>query len=121
MRNACDGEFQISSRRWVTKCTDSGEPKSSSKPPGPGRGLLLLLFLLHPHFTIASGQKGVENIGVEQRFADGVELELGLVEIIMQAIFKNLLDGAELKFGHEPPGQLLAVIRETSFRHAGNM
>jgi uncharacterized membrane protein len=74
------------------------------------RRLLLLLFLLLHHVLAVGILKRLENVGVEQRGADVVQLELRLVEIIVQAAVKNFVNGAELQFGEEAAGQLFGVV-----------
>ena len=81
--------------------------------------MLLLFLLLHHVFAVAF--KGLENVGVEQRGADVVQLDLDLIEIIMQAGFENFVDGAELQFGQEPAGEFFGVVGKTAFGHAGDL
>ena len=62
----------------------------------------------------------MENVGVEQRAADVVQLALQHVEITVQTAGKNFVNGAELQFGAQPAGKFFGVVAKFSLGHAGN-
>jgi enamine deaminase RidA (YjgF/YER057c/UK114 family) len=64
--------------------------------------LLLLLFLLLPDFVFLLRAEVLENIGLEHRFADGVELRLDLVDVGMEAVGQDFVGRAKLQFGEQP-------------------
>src|SRR6266404_5119681 len=83
-------------------------------------GGLLLLLLLLDELTIASRQKSVRDIRVEESVTDCVEPGLKVVQIAVQPLFENLVDGAELKLGDQASGKLFGVIGEPTLRHTRN-
>ena len=82
---------------------------------------MLLLFFLLDKIGLALGGEREEKIGLEQRVADAVELDLQVVQVSVQPALKNLLHRAELQFGREPAGVALGVVDEPALGHAGNL
>src|SRR5215472_407403 len=81
--------------------------------------LLLLLFLLYKLLFFVP-VKRLENIRLEQRAANVVELKLYLVKIIVQPGLKNFLDGAKLEFGGEAAAKLFSFIGKASLGDTGD-
>jgi hypothetical protein len=79
---------------------------------------LLLLLLLLNHDLVFKIVELLKNVGIEQGAADVVEFALQPVKIIVQAGFKDFLNGVELKFRDKPTGEFFSVVRELSLRYA---
>ena len=70
---------------------------------------LLLLFLLLHHVFVVGILEGLKDIGAKQGFADVIQLELGVVQVLVQADLKDFVHGAELQLRQEPAGQFFRV------------
>src|ERR1043166_1468558 len=63
------------------------------------------------------GSNGLENVSVEERSADGIQLRWKQVNVVMQSVRENFLNGAKLKFRNETAGKFFSVVREARLRH----
>ena len=81
---------------------------------------LLLLFLLLADFVFLLQAEVLQNVGLEERFADGVELGLHVVDVVVQAAGEDFLGGAELQFGEQAAAEAFGVVAETALGDTGD-
>src|SRR6266487_3103804 len=85
------------------------------------RDALLLLLLLLLHEVIAEcGGRSLKDISMTECVSNPVQLGLQPIEIGVQPDFEKLLNGAELQFAHQPPGELFRVVAEARVKDTGN-
>ena len=79
--------------------------------------LLLLLLLVPFHVRVV---EGMQDVGVEQGLPHFDESQLQLIQVIVQAVFENVIHAAKFNLGEQTAGELLRLIGEAPLRHAGN-
>src|SRR6266446_3076285 len=82
--------------------------------------LLLLLLLLLDEVIAERGGGGLKDISMTECVSNPVQLGLQPIEIGVQPDLENLVNGAELQFAHQPPGELFRIVAEARVKDTRN-